>query len=138
MIGDTLLPVDLVPVEHKKVTADFEGGSISSDGWLMLLRGMERRVGPAETLLGCIREWRASAWAVHTLPAMLSFRMFAIDRLRIRRRRRLRRSARQAAVQAGGESGAGKRAAAPMSLLRSETNVTRDDQQLTIRHENLS
>ena len=33
---------------------------------------------PAETLAGCIREWRAPALVVHTLPAMLWFRMFAI------------------------------------------------------------
>lgn len=51
----------------------------------MLLRGMERRVGPAETLLGGIWEGCAWAWAIHTLPAMLRFHMFAIDRLRYRR-----------------------------------------------------
>ena len=31
-----------------------------------------------EPLAGCLREWRASARVVHTLPAMLLFRMFAI------------------------------------------------------------
>ena len=60
------------------MTADFEGGLISSDGGLVLLRGAERRLGLAETLAGCIREWRDPALVVHTLPAMLRFRMFAI------------------------------------------------------------
>ena len=78
MTEDILLPFDLPAVRRKKVTADFEGGSISSDGGLVLLRGAERRLGLSETLAGCIRDWRDPALVVHTLPAMLRFRMFAI------------------------------------------------------------
>ena len=78
MTEDTLLPFDLPAVQRKKVTADFAGGSISSDGGLVLLRAAERRLGLAEALAGCIREWRASDRVVHTLSAMLRFRMFAI------------------------------------------------------------
>ncbi|MDE0173716.1 MAG: IS1380 family transposase [Defluviicoccus sp.] len=78
MTDDILLPFDLPAVSRKKVTADFAGGSISSDGGLVLLRGAERRLGLAATLAGCIREWRDPARTVHTLPAMLRFRMFAI------------------------------------------------------------
>ena len=78
MTEDTLLPFDLPAVKRKKVTADFGGGLISSDGGLVLLRGAERRLGLAEALAGCIREWRDPALVVHTLPAMLRFRMFAI------------------------------------------------------------
>ena len=58
MTDDIPLPFDLPAVSRKKVTADFAGGSISSDGGLVLLRGAERRLGLAETLAGCIREWR--------------------------------------------------------------------------------
>ena len=78
MTEDNLLPFDLPAVQRKKVTADFAGGSISSDGGLVLLRAAERRLGLAEALAGCIREWRDPARALHTLPAMLRFRMFAI------------------------------------------------------------
>ena len=78
MTEDTLLPFDLPAVQRKKVTADFEGGSISSDGGLVLLRGAERRLGLSETLAGCIREWRDPERVVHVLPGMLRFRMFAI------------------------------------------------------------
>ena len=78
MTDDSLLPFDLPAVQRKKVTADFAGGSISSDGGLVLLRAAERRLGLAGTLAGCIREWRDPARTVHTLPAMLRFRMFAI------------------------------------------------------------
>ena len=34
--------------------------------------------GLAQALAGCIPEWRDPALVVHTLPAMLRFRMFAI------------------------------------------------------------
>ena len=78
MTEDTLLPFDLPAVRRKKVTADFEGGLISSDGGLVLLREAERRLGLAETLAGCIRDWRDPALVVHTRSAMLRFRMFAI------------------------------------------------------------
>ena len=60
------------------MTADFAGGSISSDCGLILLRAAERRFGLAEALAGCIREWPDPDRVVHTLPAMLRFRMFAI------------------------------------------------------------
>ena len=39
---------------------------------------VHRRLGLAETLAGCIRDWRDPALVVHTLSAMLRFRMFAI------------------------------------------------------------
>ena len=78
MTEDSLLPFDLPAVQRKKVTADFAGGSISSDGGLVLLRAAERRLGLAEALADCIREWRDPDRVVHTLPAMLRFRMFAI------------------------------------------------------------
>ena len=78
MTEDSLLPFDLPAVQRKKVTADFEGGLISSDGGLLLLREADRRLGLAGTLAGCIRECRDPARAIHTLPAMLRFRMFVI------------------------------------------------------------
>ena len=78
MTDDSLLPFDLPSVQRKKVSAAFDGGLISSDGGLVLLREAERRLGLAETLAGCIRDRRNQAQVVHALPAMLRFRMFAI------------------------------------------------------------
>ena len=60
------------------MTADFGGGLISSDGGLVLLREAERRLRLADTLAGSMRDRRDPASVVHTLPAMLRFRMFAI------------------------------------------------------------
>ena len=78
MTEDILLPSDFPAVSRKKVAADFEGGLISSDDGLVLLREAERRLGLSETLAGCIREWRDPERVVHARQAMLHFRMFAI------------------------------------------------------------
>ena len=78
MTDDSLLPFDLPSVQRKKVSAAFDGGLISSDGGLVLLREAERRLRLAETLAGCIRDRRNQAQVVHSLAAMLRFRMLAI------------------------------------------------------------
>ena len=52
MTEDSLLPFDLPAVRRKKVTAGFDGGLISSDGGLVLLREAERRLRLADTLAG--------------------------------------------------------------------------------------
>jgi hypothetical protein len=46
MDDDTPLPFELSVVPRKKVTAAFDGGRLSSDGGVLLLRGVERRLGP--------------------------------------------------------------------------------------------
>ncbi|MDE2810632.1 MAG: transposase, partial [Gemmatimonadota bacterium] len=78
MTDDSLLPFDLPSVQRKKVSAAFDGGLISSDGGLVLLREAERSLGLAETLAGCIRDRRNQAQVVHSLSAMLRFRMLVI------------------------------------------------------------
>ena len=78
MTDDSLLPFDLPAVARKKVSAAFDGGLISSDGGLVLLREAERRLRLAETLAGCIRDRRNQAQVIHSLSAMLRFRMLAI------------------------------------------------------------
>ena len=81
MTDDTLLSFDLPAVYHKKVTAAFDGGLISSDGGLVTPREGEGRLGLTltATLANCIRDWRSPALIVHTLADMLHFRMLAIS-----------------------------------------------------------
>ncbi len=78
MTDDTLLPFDLPAVCRKKVTSAFDGGLISSDGGLVLLREAERRIDLAEILAGCLRDRRDPALVTHGLAGMLRFRMLAI------------------------------------------------------------
>ena len=53
------------------MSAAFDGGLISSDGGLVLLREAERSLRLAETLAGCIRDRRNQAQVVHLLSATL-------------------------------------------------------------------
>ena len=78
MTDDSLLPFDLPAVRRKKVTGAFDGGLISSDGGLVLLREEERRLGLANLVAACFRDRRDPALVSHSLAEMLRFRMLAI------------------------------------------------------------
>ncbi len=76
-IDTTYLP-GLSPVSGKKVRASFDGGLLSSNGGLLLLREVERKLGIAERLAACLHDRRASEKVRHTVAEMIRFRMFAI------------------------------------------------------------
>ncbi len=78
MTDDSLFSFDLPAACRKKVTAAFDGGLISSDGGLVLLRAAERRIGLADLLAGCLRDRRDPALVTHSLAEMLRFRMLAV------------------------------------------------------------
>ena len=78
MDQNNLLAFDLPAVERKKVSAAFDGGMLSSDGGVLLLRGVERRLGLAVRLAGCLKDKRDPELIEHTQVEMLRLRMFAI------------------------------------------------------------
>jgi hypothetical protein len=81
MPGDTYgaLPLPgLSPVAGKPIIVLFGGGSLSSDGGLLALCGVEARVGVAERLVACIDDSRAPERIQHGLAAMLGFRLLMI------------------------------------------------------------
>ena len=58
MTEDMLFLPGLSPVAGKQVQVAFEGGLQSSDGGVLLLREVDRRLGLAARLAACIPEWR--------------------------------------------------------------------------------
>ena len=78
MSEDTLLPFDLPSVAHKKVSVGFDGGQLSSDAGVLVLRGIEKKLGLAARLASCMRDRRNPERIVHPLEEMLRLRMFAI------------------------------------------------------------
>ena len=78
MTEDTLFFPGLSPVEGKQVQVAFAGGLQSSDGGVVLLREVDRRLGLCARLATCIPDWREPESISHTLAEMLRFRMFAI------------------------------------------------------------
>lgn len=77
--ADNLLPFSFPSVARKKVTADFDGGRLTSDGGVMLLSMAEHRLGVAERLARCFPDHRDPARITHTLADMIRARIFAIS-----------------------------------------------------------
>lgn len=78
-MNDPTLPLlGLSPVSGKKVVAKFDGGLLSSDGGVLLLREAEQRLGVAERLAGCIRDPRNPDLVTHTIADILRFRLLMI------------------------------------------------------------
>jgi hypothetical protein len=76
---DLTLPLPgLSPVCGKPVVARFDGGRLSSDGGILLLAEVERRLGIAERLAQCVEDPRAADRIVHGLAEMIRFRALAI------------------------------------------------------------
>ena len=78
MSEDIALPFDLPSVCRKKVSVGFDGGRLSSDAGVLLLRSVERKLGLAGRLASCIRDKRDPDLIDHSIEAMLQFRIFAI------------------------------------------------------------
>jgi len=74
----TLPLTGLSPVSGKRLDARFDGGMLSSDGGLMLLREVERRLGVADRLAACIKDPRAPDRITHSLADMIRFRLMMI------------------------------------------------------------
>jgi Transposase DDE domain group 1 len=68
----------LSPICGKPVVARFDGGRLSSDGGVLLLAEVERRLRVAERLARCVEDPRAPDRIVHGLAEMIRFRALAI------------------------------------------------------------
>ena len=68
----------LSPIAGKPPIARFDGGQLSSDGGLLALREVERRLGIAERLAACIDDPRAPERVRHGVAAILRFRLLMI------------------------------------------------------------
>src|ERR1700751_14252 len=68
----------LSPVQGKAVVARFDGGRLSSEGGLLALREIERRLGLSERLASCLVDPRAPERVVYRLAEIIRFRMLMI------------------------------------------------------------
>lgn len=68
----------LSPVGGKPLAARFDGGRLSCDGGVLALREIERRLGIAERLAGCLDGPRTPEAVRHSLADMIRFRPLMI------------------------------------------------------------
>jgi Transposase DDE domain group 1 len=78
MTDDTLLPFDLPSVCRKKITVDFNGGTQSSNGGLLLLREKERTLGVCWRLANTMTDRRDPNRIRHEMFEMVMARVSAI------------------------------------------------------------
>ena len=78
MVDPTLPLPGLSSIEGKAVVARFDGGRLSSDGGLLVLREIEQRLNVAERLAACIEDPRDPDSTVHPLAEIIRFRMLMI------------------------------------------------------------
>jgi hypothetical protein len=78
MVDTTPFLPGLSPVLGKAVVARFDGGRLSSSGGLLVLREIERRLGLADRLAGCLKDPRMPQKVVHRLAEIIRFRLLMI------------------------------------------------------------
>ena len=75
-MSDATLPLSgLSSVGGKSVIACFDGGMLSSNGGVLALAEVERRLRVGERLARCIDDPRGADRVVHSLADMIGFRM---------------------------------------------------------------
>ena len=76
---DPMLPLlGLSPVSGKTIAARFDGGLLSSDGGVVVLREVEQRLRVAARMAACIKDPRAPDQITHTLADIIGFRLLMI------------------------------------------------------------
>ena len=78
MADDAPFLPGLSPVAGKPVQVTFDAGRLSSDGGVLVLAEIERRLGIAERLARCIEDPRAPDRVQHGLAEMIRFRALLI------------------------------------------------------------
>ena len=65
-------------LSSKKLQADFDGGTITSDAGMLLLREVDHRIGLTQALAACVPDPRNQIFVVHPQTTMMAQRIFAL------------------------------------------------------------
>ena len=71
-------PLTFSSLSRRKISADFDGGRLTSDAGALLLREVDRRLGLTQALAGCITDPRDPDKIVHDVQTMLIQRITGI------------------------------------------------------------
>jgi len=78
MTDCTAEKVAFAPLKRRAVEAAFEGGDVSSDGGVLLLRKLERRVGLLKAVAGVLADPRDPERVTHAMSDLLKQRVFGL------------------------------------------------------------
>jgi len=71
-------PLEVTPVDGKSVLIDDQGGDLTSDAGVLLLRETEAQVGILATLNACLSDPRHPAYTTHAQETLLTQRVYQI------------------------------------------------------------
>jgi Transposase DDE domain group 1 len=65
-------------LNQRKVIGKFDGGNITSDAGILLLREVEKRTGLIASLAKCFRDYRDLKWVEHSVEELLGQRLYGM------------------------------------------------------------
>ena len=71
-------PIRFAPVGRRQVVADFDGGRLTSDAGVLLLREVDRQVGLIDAINDCLPDPRDQRFTIHQQREMIAQRIFSI------------------------------------------------------------
>ena len=78
MTNCTSKPMSFSPLNRKKVEANFSGGHIGTDGGILLLRELDKKLQLTKQLSQVINDTRHPAYIEHSIEHMLKQRVYAL------------------------------------------------------------
>ena len=78
MTQDTQIVLPFARLSGKNLQADFEGGTLSSDGGVLFLREIEAQVGVIRRMAGALHDPRDARYTDHSYEELLNQRIFQI------------------------------------------------------------
>ena len=78
MANCTPTTMEFSPLNRKKIEASFTGGSIGSDGGILLLRELDKRLGLTKKISRQIKDTRHPSYIQHSIETLLKQRVYAI------------------------------------------------------------
>ena len=74
----TLESIEFPPVKKRQIEANFGGGEVSSNGGVLLLRQVDRRVGLLDAVARRVRDPRSPLLIQHSLASLLKQRVYGL------------------------------------------------------------
>ena len=132
MTNCTTQPLLFASLDRRQIVAEFDGGDLTSDGGLPLLREVDRRIGLLDAINNSLRDPRNPFFTVHDQRTLLAQRVYAIaaayedlnDHITLRNDTLLQ-ALTQRQLKPSQEEG--DPLASPSTLCRLENRVTRGD-----------
>lgn len=78
MTNCTSNPMSFSPLKRKKIEANFTGGNIGTDGGILLLRELDKKLQLTKQLSQVINDTRHPAYIEHSIEHMLKQRVYAL------------------------------------------------------------